>query len=86
MKADGNPALAERTGSATCQHRMGHYSWSPSGTDRGDVRWCGKPATHVAEYPGKPPSYFCRKHSRSRRYVRESPNAQREPRRKEDGQ
>lgn len=75
MEAERKEGLAGRAGSATCQHRMGHYSWNPAGTDRGDVRWCGKPATHVAEYPGKPPSYFCRKHSHSRRYVRELPNA-----------
>lgn len=68
-----SPAAA---GSAVCQHRIGHYQWSPPGSDRGDVRRCGKPATHVAEYPGKPPSYFCSKHSHSRRYVRELSNAQ----------
>lgn len=59
--------------SATCQHRMGRYVWLPPCTDTGDVQWCGKPATHVAEYPGKPPSYFCRKHAKSRHFVRELP-------------
>ncbi len=63
-------------GSATCQHRMGHYSWAPSGIDRGDMKLCGKRATHVAKYPKNEPFYLCRKHAKTRCYVSELPNAE----------
>jgi len=54
-----------------CQHRMGHYRAIGPRVDDSEFGWCGKLATHVAEYPGRPPSYFCRKHAKTRCYTRE---------------
>jgi hypothetical protein len=55
----------------TCQHKLGHYMWAPSGADKGPVNLCGKVATHVAAYPNSPKSYYCRKHSKTRHYITE---------------
>ena len=55
----------------TCQHRLGHYrNLGPRVSDE-EFKWCGKPATHVANYPHHKPFYLCKKHSKSRLYVSE---------------
>lgn len=56
-----------------CQHRMGHYRYTGTRTTGEEFKRCGKKATHVAEYPDRPPFYLCRKHSKTRNYVSELP-------------
>jgi hypothetical protein len=51
-----------------CQHRLGGYRYHHPAHVPPPV-FCGKPATHVATYPGKPPFYLCAKHSKTRLYV-----------------
>jgi hypothetical protein len=53
-----------------CQHKLGHQYWAPYWADLGEIKLCGKPATYIAEYPGKKPSYFCRKHAKTRKFVK----------------
>lgn len=52
----------------TCQHALGGYRRKNYWEER-EYRECGKPATHVAKYPGKPMFFLCRRHTKSRMYV-----------------
>jgi len=65
--------------SATCQHRMGHYVNNGPRTSAEEYKYCGKKATHVANYPKNAPFYLCRKHAKSRSYVSELPNEKGQP-------
>jgi len=57
--------------SATCQHRLGHYSYKGTRVTDEETKLCGKAATHVAEYPNHKPFHLCRKHAKTRQFVRE---------------
>lgn len=63
--------MSEKGDHPTCQHRIGRYEWGPYWRTREESPLCGKRATHAADYPGKPTCYYCRKHSKSRSYLRE---------------
>jgi hypothetical protein len=59
-------ALDVSAGSPLCMHRIGHYAWQPSGTDRGDDVRCRKPATHVCRRPNHPDFFLCARHAKTR--------------------
>ena len=55
--------------SESCQHVLGGYRRKNYWEESAVQVECGKPATHVANYPGKPSLHLCRKHAKSRMYV-----------------
>ena len=55
--------------SEQCQHVLGSYRRKNYWEESACREECGKAATHVAKYPGKPPLPLCRKHAKSRMYV-----------------